>query len=73
MRLYYGTVSPETTAFQGDVAAWRELNVDVINVYSNGEDYYVQDAFAEVRTHGPYGCSASVLYLVGKKFRNPEL
>ena len=50
VRLYYGTVCPESTAYQGDLTAWKELNVDVINVYSNGANYYVQDAFAQVRT-----------------------
>ena len=49
MRLYYGTVAPEATAYQSDLAAWSDLNVHVINVYSNGEKYYVQDAFAQVR------------------------
>lgn len=47
VRLYYGTVAPESTAYQADVAAWKDLNVEVVNVYSNGEGYYVQDAFAK--------------------------
>lgn len=52
VRLYYGTVAPESTAYQSDAAAWGELNVEVINVYSNGKNYYVQDAFAQVGLQG---------------------
>ena len=53
VRLYYGTAAPETTAYRSEMAAWQEqLNVRVINVYSNSESYYVQHAFAEVRAHG---------------------
>jgi len=50
VRLYYGTVAPESTAYQAEVVAWGEQGVQVINVYSNGENYYVQDAFAKVRS-----------------------
>ena len=48
MRLYYGTYGPETTAYLDQEREWNEQNVKVINVYSNDQEYYVQDAFSKV-------------------------
>jgi NAD(P)H-flavin reductase len=47
VRFYYGTRSPASTAFAGEVDAWRAAGVRVIPVYSDDGDDYVQDVFAK--------------------------
>ena len=50
MRLYYGTLDAEHTAYADQVPAWEAQGVSVQHVYSQGSENYVQDAFAKVRS-----------------------
>ena len=58
MRLYYGTLDAEHTAFADLVPAWEAQGVRVKHVYSQGKEQYVQDAFAKVR---PAACDGLTL------------
>ncbi|GBF94346.1 hypothetical protein Rsub_06968 [Raphidocelis subcapitata] len=66
-RLFWGTRSPEATAYAERIPEWRSLGVDVVQVFSEGDGgRYVQDAFASDKRLGADPSKVSVL-LCGQK------
>ena len=48
VRLYYGTLGPDHTAFRDRIPAWEAQGIKVIPVYSETTSGYVQDVYAKV-------------------------
>ncbi|KAK9819642.1 hypothetical protein WJX72_000634 [[Myrmecia] bisecta] len=65
VRLYYGTANPEATAYRELVSSWKELGVEVVPVYSDDEQGYVQDVFAQ--DGRPLDGASTAAVLVGQK------
>lgn len=67
MRLYYGTLDPDHTAYADLVPTWEAQGIHVKHVYSQGKEEYVQHIYAKVseragpllaQLSGPCSCMA---------------
>lgn len=66
VRLYYGTRSPESTAYQSLVPEWEKQGIKVVQVHSGDAKKYVQGVFAEDVQHLSSPSKVGVL-LCGQK------
>ena len=53
VRLYWGTHSPEHTAFQDRIPTWESQGIKVVPVFSESSGTYVQDVYAKVWALSP--------------------